>query len=219
MKRPLYLASAVIVLLSGIVGVTRASAHSARASVKYTIQLCTSTPVGVPADKQLSQGIEHGASIASNQMRPALAKYGILVQAPVQLNDGAPDGSTYSTDVEHTNAVKCVTNPHVIGYVGTLNTGAAVVSEPVLNRAHMVMISPANTGPGLTTVKPYQGYGGRAAEEPATYHHQIPWVTYYRTGTTDALQGPASALFAHNYLHEKSFYQVDDKLTYGVGLA
>jgi branched-chain amino acid transport system substrate-binding protein len=83
----------------------------------------------------------------------------------------------------------------------------------------MVMISPANTSPSLTSPTPYQGAGGRQAQEPATYKHQIPYVTYYRTVTTDALQGPAGALYASKYLHVKSVYVLDDKLTYGAGLA
>jgi branched-chain amino acid transport system substrate-binding protein len=37
--------------------------------------------------------------------------------------------------------------------------------------------------------------------------------------TTDALQGPAGADYAHSVLHAKSFFLVDDKLTYGAGLA
>src|SRR5205807_8329289 len=133
--------------------------------------------------------------------------------------DDKPDGSTYSPDVERSNALKCIANKGAMGYVGTLNSGAALVSEPVLNRAHMVMISPANTNPELTAVKPYAGAGGRASQEPATFNHQIPYVTYYRTVTTDALQGPAGAVYAGRYLGAKSVYIVDDKLTYGAGLA
>jgi branched-chain amino acid transport system substrate-binding protein len=121
--------------------------------------------------------------------------------------------------VEHANALRCVANRNVMGYVGTLNSGAALVAEPVLNRAHLVMISPANTNPGLTSYRAYFGTGGRASQEPATYNGSIKWVTYYRTVTTDALQGPAGALFAKQNLHASSVYVVDDKLTYGAGLA
>ena len=35
-------------------------------------------------------------------------------------------------------------------YIGTMNSGAAKVSIPILNQANLVMISPANTYPGLT---------------------------------------------------------------------
>lgn len=222
MKRVLYLACTGAVLISGFMAanVMAATRTATQASAQHmVVQLCTSTPIGVAADKGISQGIENGASLASDQMRPALARVGITVQAPFQLNDATADGSAYSLDVERHNAFKCLGDSHAMGYIGTLNSGAAQVSEPILNRQHMVMVSPANTSPSLTSPGPYQGGGGRHAEEPATYSHQIPWVTYYRTVTTDALQGPAGALFAHNHLHARSYVLVDDKFAYGAGLA
>jgi branched-chain amino acid transport system substrate-binding protein len=94
-----------------------------------------------------------------------------------------------------------------------------VRSIPETNKAHLVQISPANTNPGLTSYAPYNGFGGRAAVEPATFNHKVKWVTYYRTITTDALQGPAGAVFAKNYLHAGSVYVIDDSLPYGVGLS
>jgi branched-chain amino acid transport system substrate-binding protein len=157
--------------------------------------------------------------LAIYNMTPQLLKVGVRVGPQVRLDDAKPDGSAYSTDVEHTNALKCIANRNAMGYVGTLNSGAALVSEPVLNRAHMVMVSPANTNPELTAFNPYAGAGGRASQEPATFNHQIKWVTYYRTVTTDALQGPAGAVYASRYLGAKSVYILDDKLTYGAGLA
>jgi branched-chain amino acid transport system substrate-binding protein len=184
-----------------------------------TVQICSSGPYGVPALKDLWQGARNAVDIAINEMRPKLAKAGVKVGPQLKLDDALPDGSSYSPDVERSNALKCIANKGAMGYVGTLNSGAALVSEPVLNRAHMVMISPANTGPQLTSLKPYQGSGGRASQEPATASHAIPYVTYYRTVTTDALQGPAGALFAKQTLNAKSVYVVDDKLTYGAGLA
>src|SRR5260221_9048194 len=44
-------------------------------------------------------------------------------------------------------------NPSVIGVVGTFNSGCAKIEVPVLNRANpgpIAMVSPANTGVGLT---------------------------------------------------------------------
>jgi branched-chain amino acid transport system substrate-binding protein len=184
-----------------------------------TIQLCSSGPFGVPALKDLWGGARNGVDLAIYKWRPKLRAVGVRVGPQVRLDDAKPDGSTYSTDVEHRNAQTCIANNNTVGYVGTLNTGAAVVSEPVLNRAHMAMVSPSNTGIGLTSVTPWGGYGGRASQEPATFKHQIPWVTYYRTVTTDNVQGPVAADFVHNHLHITSAYVVDDKLPYGAGLA
>lgn len=222
MKRVISLASSTALLISGFMAANvMAASHAARhVSLPHVVvQLCTSTPIGVAADRGISQGIENGASLASDQMRPILARWNVTVQAPYQLNDATADGSAYSTDVEQHNAFKCLGDSHAMGYIGTLNSAAALVSEPILNRQHMVMVSPANTSPSLTSPFPYQGAGGRRSQEPATFFHRIPWVTYYRTVTTDALQGPAGALFAHNRLHARTYFLVDDKLTYGAGLA
>jgi branched-chain amino acid transport system substrate-binding protein len=221
MKRFLYFASAVVMLLSSVMAgkAFAANTHSAADKGTITVQLCSSGPYGVPALRDLWQGTRNGVDIAMRVMAPKLTKVGVRLGPQVRLDDAKPDGSTYSTDVEHTNALKCIGNKNAIGYVGTLNSGAALVSEPVLNRAHMVMISPANTNPSLTDPHPYTGVGGRQAEEPATYNHSLKWVTYYRTVTTDALQGPAGAVFAAQILDAKSVYIVDDKLTYGAGLS
>src|SRR3989304_5126142 len=52
--------------------------------------------------------------------------------------------------VETENANKAAADSSIIAYLGTFNSGAAALSIPILNSAGLVMISPANTGPGLT---------------------------------------------------------------------
>ena len=221
MKRPVYLASSVLLLASTMLAtnVLAAGAHHSTQAKMIQLQLCSSTPFGVPALKQLSQGIRNGEHLATFHLRAKLKKAGVQLLPPMDMDDAKADGSTYDPNKEGQNALSCVNSAHTIGYVGTLNSGAAIVSEPITNKAHMVQISPANTSPSLTSFGPYQGSGGRKSQEPATFKHQIPYVTYYRTVTTDALQGPAGALFAKNNLHVSSVYVVDDKLQYGVGLA
>lgn len=220
MKRFVYPVVTAALLLSTVMAasVFAAGTHSATKKT-VTIQLCSSGPYGVGALKDLWQGVRNGVDLATINMKSKLAKVGIKVGPQIRLDDAKPDGSAYSQDVERSNALKCIGTSDAVGYVGTLNSGAALVSEPVLNRAHLVMVSPANTNPELTSVKPYAGAGGRTSQEPLTASHKLPYVTYYRTVTTDALQGPAGALFAQKNLKAKSVYVVDDKLTYGAGLA
>ena len=74
----------------------------------------------------------------------------------------------------------------VIGVVGTLNTSVSQQVQPVLAAAKIVQVSPANTGPGLTQ-------GANWQTDP-----KRPYPTYFRTCTTDAVQGP----FAARYLYE-----------------
>lgn len=217
MKRLLYLVGVAPMLLSGVLAANVMAAPSH--AKKVTLQLCSSTPFGVPALKQLSQGIRNGEHLALIDMSKPLAAAGVKMLPPKDMDDAKSDGSSYSPDKEASNARTCTANAHTIGYIGTLNSGAALYSEPITNRAFMVQVSPANTFPGLTSVKPFQGSGGRKAQEPYTYSHKISSVTYYRTVTTDALQGPAGVIFAKSKLHVKSVFVIDDGLQYGVGLA
>jgi branched-chain amino acid transport system substrate-binding protein len=99
------------------------------------------------------------------------------------------------------------------GFVGPLDSGSVLFSAPVLNRAAMVQISPSNTDPPLTSP------ATRAVYQPATYHHRLAYLTYYRVITTDILQGPSIAAFLRYNLHAGTYFQVDDNSAYGSGLA
>lgn len=221
MKRALYVVSLAALMLGMLLTSNKATASSTKSAshAAITVQLCTSMPHGVPPLKDVSQGVYNAVNMAMYKWRPLLNKVGVRLGPQITLDDAKADGSTYDPNVEAANGLKCINNKNTLGYVGALNSGASVRSEPELNKAFMVQISPSNTNPGLTSVKPYQGFGGRAAVQPATFSGKIKWVTYYRTVTTDALQGPAGAVFAKSRLGAKSVYVVDDSLPYGVGLA
>jgi branched-chain amino acid transport system substrate-binding protein len=221
MKRSIYVAATAALLFSSLLA-ARASAQGVQSRAHaggLTVQLCVSAPYGVPTLKDVVQGMRNAVALAIYKWRPALEKVGVTIGPQINLDDAKSDGSTYDPDIEAANALKCISNKNVLGYIGALNSGASVRSEPETNKAHLVQISPSNTNPGLTSFAPYDGFGGRAAVEPATYNHKIKWLTYFRTITTDALQGPAGAVFAKNYLHATSVYVIDDSLPYGVGLS
>jgi branched-chain amino acid transport system substrate-binding protein len=221
MKRFIYPAATAALLLSSLLvaRVSAQSVHSRANASPITIQLCVSAPYGVPTLKDVVQDMRNSVAAAIYHWRPVLAEVGVKIGPQINLDDAKADGSTYDPDIEAANGLKCINNKNVLGYVGALNSGASVRSEPETNKAHLVQISPANTNPGLTSYLAYNGFGGRAAQEPATFNHRVKWVTYYRTITTDALQGPAGAVFAKNYLHAGSVYVIDDSLPYGVGLS
>ena len=80
--------------------------------------------------------------------------------------------------------------------------------QQVFATANMVEISPSNTAPELTQGKNWQ-----------TGNKSRPFKTYFRTATTDALQGGFAADYAYNTLKKKKVFVVDDKQTYGAGLA
>lgn len=230
MKRFIYLASA-LALLASMVFVGNAFAAHPQKFAKVKLSFCSSGPLAYPGYVVLWQGVQNAVQIAIHQNKTKLAKVGVHISYPssLRLDDGDPSAASggYSTTKEITNAHTCLGVTNTIAYMGTLNSGATLESEPIINRAHMLMISPANTNPDLTSKKAVCStssgvktcVGGRKTQEPLTYSHKLKHVTFYRTVTTDKLQGPAGAVFAHNTLHEKSYILIDDGTLYGEGLA
>jgi branched-chain amino acid transport system substrate-binding protein len=96
-------------------------------------------------------------------------------------------------------------------YIGTFNSGAAKVSIPILNRANLVMISPANTYPGLT--KPGKG----EPNEPDVYYPGGK-RNYARVVPADDLQGAVAANWSKQIGVQK-VYILDDTELYGHGIA
>ncbi|HEX9057172.1 MAG TPA: branched-chain amino acid ABC transporter substrate-binding protein [Ktedonobacterales bacterium] len=114
------------------------------------------------------------------------------------------------------NATALVSDPTVIGVMGTFNSGVAKVVIPIITPAHLVMISPANTNPGLTKQQYAQANGINFTQlHPAGYPE-----AYFRVVGTDDVQGKVDAqIAAAAPINAKSAYVVDDNSTYGIGLA
>ncbi len=116
--------------------------------------------------------------------------------------------------VETENANKAAADPTIIAYLGTFNSGAAKLSIPILNAAGpLVMISPANTYPGLT----HAATGLTEANEPDVYYPSGV-RNYARVAATDDLQGPVAVNFMVSQ-GVKSIYILDDQEVYGKGVA
>jgi branched-chain amino acid transport system substrate-binding protein len=114
------------------------------------------------------------------------------------------------------NARAYAGNQSVIGVVGTFNSGCAKIIVPVLNRANpgpVAIVSPANTSPGLTTSGP-----GADPGEPDKYY-PTGVRNYARVVANDQIQGPADAMYAAQQLGVKKVFVLNDKQTYGVGVA
>jgi branched-chain amino acid transport system substrate-binding protein len=126
-------------------------------------------------------------------------------------DDATAGAGQWTAEAETANANRAVRDPDVMVYLGTYNSGAAKISMPILNKAHLLMISPVNTWPGLT--KPDVGDPG----EPYIYR-PTGEVSYVRLVPTDDLQGPLGAVWAKE-LGVKSVYVLDDNEIYGKGIA
>lgn len=109
------------------------------------------------------------------------------------------------------NANKAVADDTVVAFIGHYNSGAAKLSIPILNQADLVMVSPANTYPGLT--KPGMG----EANEPDLYYPNQK-RNFTRVVPADDLQGAAGANWAKS-LGVKKVYILDDQELYGKGIA
>ena len=127
------------------------------------------------------------------------------------LDDATAAAGKWDPAQETTNANKAVADNNVVAYIGTFNSGAAKLSIPILNQANLVMVSPANTYPGLT--KPGKG----TANEPNVYYPNGK-RNFSRVVPADDLQGNAAAKWAKS-LGVKKVYILDDQELYGKGLA
>ncbi|MEU6967613.1 branched-chain amino acid ABC transporter substrate-binding protein [Kitasatospora aureofaciens] len=106
------------------------------------------------------------------------------------------------------NATQLVSDSKVLGVVGPLNSSVAQSMQQIFDDAGLTEISPANTGVALS-----QG------EKWATGDKKRPFKSYFRTATTDAVQGPFAAQFLYNDAKKTKVFLIDDQKTYGAGLA
>lgn len=91
-------------------------------------------------------------------------------------------------------------NPDVVGVIGTSCSSAAQgVADKILSDKGIVLISPSNTGPALTSAAQHQPF-------------------YLRTAHNDKLQGAAVADFAYNELGARTAATIHDGSPYADGL-
>ncbi|MDQ7030407.1 MAG: ABC transporter substrate-binding protein [Ardenticatenia bacterium] len=104
-----------------------------------------------------------------------------------------------------TGAQKIVSDPKIIGIIGTSCSGAAVPASQIMSEAGLVMISGSNTSPFLTSLGGEKGN----AWQPG----------YFRTAHNDEVQGAAAANFAYNELGVRKAASIHDGDPYTQGLA
>ncbi len=147
----------------------------------------------------LGQGMKNSADLAVKQANEDGAIEGWNIEFD-------PQDDTANAQVGAQAAAKLASDSEVAGVIGTLNSSVALQVQPILARANIVQISPANTLPDLTQGQKYLTKKER----------QFP--NYFRVATTDAIQGPFGADYVFNELGQKTAVTVNDQLAYGVGL-
>ena len=133
----------------------------------------------------------------------ALADYGPIKGHDISMGVGLDSLCTAEGGRAAANTV--VGDPKVVGIIGTSCSVAAVVASPIISEAGLVMISPSNTAPSLTS--DLRGNAG------ADYH-----PGYYRTSSNDIYHARALAHFAYNELGLRAVSSIDDGDPYTSGL-
>jgi branched-chain amino acid transport system substrate-binding protein len=174
-----------------------------------TLTIYSSLPLQ-GTSKEQSEAVINGERLALKQVNNKVGKYTIkytsLDDSTAQNPGTADEGQTAQ------NARKAVQDKSTIFYLGEFNSGGTKISLPILNKAGIPQISPANTYVGLTTDKP-----GSEPGEPEKYYPSGE-RTYARVVPIDDVQG-AAIITTMKEDGCQSVHIFNDKTTYGAGLA
>ncbi|MCE4944551.1 MULTISPECIES: branched-chain amino acid ABC transporter substrate-binding protein [Streptomyces] len=166
----------------------------------------TSVVIGLDAPttgelSALGLGIRNSAQLAVNIANKTGEVKGVTFKLEPLDDKALPN-------VGQQNATKLAGDTAVLGIVGPLNSGVAQSMQQVSQQNGVTLISPANTTPDLTQGKDWK-------KNKRT--RQFP--TYFRTATTDEVQGAFDGQYAWEKMKAKTAYVIDDQKTYGTGLA
>ena len=134
----------------------------------------------------------------------AVADYGPIKGHEVTVGAGldslcTPEGGAAAAET-------VVGDRRVVGVIGTSCSAAAVEASPILSEAGLVLISPSNTAPSLTS-----DLRGSAGAD----HH----AGYYRTSNNDLYEAEAVAAFSYHDLGLRGMAVIHDGDPYTSGLA
>ncbi|MGW2721697.1 branched-chain amino acid ABC transporter substrate-binding protein [Streptomyces sp. NPDC001492] len=162
------------------------------------------------ASKDASESTVNAMQLYLNQIGGKAGKFKVKLKVydDSTAAKGAWDDATCAK-----NAQDHVANTEEVAVMGTYNSGCAKIEVPVLNqdpKGPMLMVSHANTNPGLTK-----------AWDPGEPEKYFPSGkrNYARVIATDDYQGAAGAQFAAKDLGVKKCYVLNDNQTYGQGVA
>ncbi len=162
------------------------------------------------ASKDASDSTNQAIKLYLKQIGNKAGKYTIEFK---QYDDSTAAAGKWDQAQCTKNASDHVANANEVAVMGTYNSGCAKIIVPILNqdpKGPMLMVSHANTNPGLT--KAWD------PGEPDKYYPKGK-RNYARVVTTDDNQGRAAAQFMAKDLGVKKCYVLNDNETYGQGVA
>ena len=148
--------------------------------IRSLLSMSGASSLGVP--------LRHGIELA-------VRDFGDIHGRAVELGEAMD--SRCSPDGGRTGAEQVSADPQVLGVIGTSCSAAAVEASPIVSEAGLVMISPSNTSPLLTS--------DLAGNANPNYH-----PGYFRIANNDLYQGNAVADFAYNELGLRRMVAIDD---------
>jgi branched-chain amino acid transport system substrate-binding protein len=147
----------------------------------------------------LGLGIRNSVDLAIKQANEQNKIEGWTLEIAAKDDEAKPD-------VGKNAATALAADKDVVAVVGTLNSSVSQSVQPVLSSAKITQVSPANTNPALTQ-------GAKWKDAPAR-----TYPGYFRTCTTDAVQGPVAARYLIEKAGIKKVATIHDKKAYGQGL-
>jgi branched-chain amino acid transport system substrate-binding protein len=166
------------------------------------VEIAPGDPVKIASLQAISGAV---ASLGTDQVRGieiAIDDFGGEIAGhPIELQS---EDDLCNSEGGTTGAQKIVSDPQVIGIVGTSCSGAGVPASRIMSEAGLVMISGSNTSPFLTSLAGKKGN----AWQPG----------YYRTAHNDEVQGRAAATFVHDVLGFTKAASIHDGDPYTQGL-
>jgi branched-chain amino acid transport system substrate-binding protein len=174
------------------------------------IKIATDLPVsGTDASNGLPT--QYGADLAVSQNTDLGGGYKLQI---VHMNNEGTSGADAS--IGATNIHNLLADSQVMAVVGPFNSGVAVAEIPVATNGGLVLMSPANTNPGLTL----EQYAAARGINFAQLHPAGSKEYYFRVPANDVIQGKVDAQIATSApINAKTAYVIDDSTTYGAGLA
>jgi branched-chain amino acid transport system substrate-binding protein len=205
--RVLALAITVLVLLGVLAGCGGDSATTARISGRKLTIYASLPEQGQWSSEALA--VRRGAKLALDDVHASVGKYRISY---VVLDDSTAKAGTWVPGLIAGNAQAAAADKTTVGYLGEFNPDASAISIPVLNRAGIPQISPADSAAGLTSA-PIGGFPGEPEKYYPTGHR-----TFARVVPSDSVEAVAQVDLQLQMGCTKT-YVLDDGSVYGADLA
>ena len=211
-KKPIWRGAALAALASLVLAACGSSDNGDKGSTGdsgKTLIISSDLPLQ-GSSKDASAAMNNAIKLYLEQVGNKAGKYKIQFKSydDSTAAKGAWDDATCAK-----NAQDHVANTDEVAVMGTYNSGCAKIEVPVLNQdpdGPMLMVSHANTNPGLTKTW-----------DPGEPDKFYPTGTrnYARVVTTDDFQGTADSAYMAQDLGKKNCFVLNDNQTYGQGVA